>query len=343
MKAVRLQRPGHFEPVDIDPPPPPPAGHATVATRRMGICGTDHSCFRGKFPFFDYPRIPGHELGVEVVAAGEGVTNVAVGDACAVEPYLNCGECFACRSGAPNCCQRLRVVGVMTDGGLCERFNIRADKLHPSKDLSFDQLALVETLAIGCHASDRGDPRGGDHALVIGAGPIGLATLEFVRLTGANVAVMDLSVSRLEFVRKTYGVERLIHAADKTSEAIDAAVADLTGGDRFRVVIDATGHPASMSGAPRYCAHTGRLVYVGITTSDLAFPHPVIHRPELTILASRNAMPADFPRIIGLIADGRIDTTPWITHRLTIDEVPERFEPLMDPAAGVLKAVIEVA
>ena len=155
MKALQLAAPKSFRSLDAPEPGKPAPGEALIRTSRMGICGTDVSCYLGKFPFFDYPRIPGHELGVEVLEVGEGVSNVRPGDRCSVEPYLNCGECHACTKGQVNCCENLKVFGVMMDGGLCERSIIRADKLHPSDKLDFEQLALVETLAIGCHASDR--------------------------------------------------------------------------------------------------------------------------------------------------------------------------------------------
>ena len=105
---------------------------------------------------------------------------------------------------------------------------------------------------------------------------------------------------------------------------------------------DATGNPRSMSGALEYAAHTGSLVYAGITTEEVSFVHPALHRKEMNLLASRNALPRDFPRIIGLIEDGTIDTVPWITHRLAFDEVSDRFESLIQPDSGVLKAIIEV-
>ena len=210
MKALQLTAPKEFKAIEIDEPEQPGPGQALIRTSRMGICGTDVSCYLGKFPFFDYPRIPGHELGVEVIAIGEGVDNVKVGDRCSVEPYLNCGKCHACSKGQVNCCESLKVFGVMMNGGLCERSLIRADKLHPSDKLSYEQLALVETLAIGCHATDRGAPEEGQHVLVIGAGPIGLATIEFTRLTGAEITVMDMSEERLNFCRDTYGIENLV-------------------------------------------------------------------------------------------------------------------------------------
>lgn len=340
MKAIRLEEPKNFERVDIDEPGSPGPGQVLVRTHRMGICGTDYSGYLGKMPFFRYPRIPGHELGVEVLEVGDGVTNVKVGDRCSVEPYMNCGTCYACRKGNGNCCESLNVIGVMIDGGLCERFLIRADKLHTSTKLSFEQLALVETLGIGCHATDRGAPTKGDHVLIIGAGPIGLATLEFTRLTGATITVMDMVQSRLDFCRETYGVAHTVQFKGDGSE-LDQII-EITGGDKYAVVTDATGHNGSMSNALQYVAHTGTLVYVGITTQDVSFPHPSLHKPEMTIKGSRNALPSDFGRIIGLIEDGTIDTAPWITHRTSFDDVIGEFETFTRPESGVIKAVIEV-
>ena len=307
----------------------------------MGICGTDVSCYLGKFPFFDYPRIPGHELGVKVLEVGENVKNIKPGDRCSVEPYMNCGTCHACKKGKGNCCSNLKVFGVMMNGGLCERSIIRADKLHPSEKLSYEQLALVETLAIGCHASDRGASKQGDHALIIGAGPIGLSTLEFVRLTGATVSVMDMSDERLEFCRSTYGINNLIKFQGNGSEI--EKIKQITEGGFYDVVIDATGSNKSMSNALEYVAFGGSLVYVGITTENISFTHPSLHRREISLLASRNALPKDFPRIINLIENGTINTNPWITHRLEMDDVIDQFESLIQPDSGVIKAVIQVS
>ncbi|RMF39294.1 MAG: zinc-binding alcohol dehydrogenase family protein [Planctomycetota bacterium] len=340
MKAICIQEPRRMAPIEIPDPAEPGPGEALVRTHCMGICGTDYSGFLGKMPFFSYPRIPGHELGVEVLAVGEGVQNVQPGDRCSVEPYMNCGQCLACRRGRGNCCERLNVIGVMVDGGLCERFLIRADKLHRSAHLTFEQLALVETLAIGCHACDRGAPQQGDHVLIIGAGPIGLATLEFTRLTGATITVMDMVESRLEFCRRTYGVPHtILYRGDGTE--IDQMM-EITGGDRYLVVTDATGNNKSMSNALRYVAHSGSLVYVGITTQEISFDHPTLHKPEMTLKASRNALPADFDRIIRLIEEGVIDTRPWITHRTTFDAVIGQFESFTRPDSGVIKAIIEL-
>ncbi len=341
MKAIQLEKPQSFRSIEIPEPAAPAAGQALVRVHRIGICGTDISGYLGKMPFFSYPRIPGHELGVEVLAVGANVTNVKPGDRCSVEPYMNCGGCLPCRSGSTNCCENLKVLGVMMDGGMTERLLLPARKLHPANALSLDQCALVETLAIGCHAVNRGNPRPGENVLVIGAGPIGLSVIEFAKLSGARTIVLDLNEQRLAFCREKMGVAHTILSCGDGAEL--EGLKALTDGAMAQVVIDATGSNKSMGHALSYCGFTGRLVYVGITQQEVTFPHaPVMHRRELTLMASRNALPPDFTRIIGLIAEGRIDTRPWITHQAEFAEVPARFPDWIKPETGVIKAVVSV-
>lgn len=339
MRAIQLEKPLSFRPLEIPEPPPPAPGEALLRIHRIGICGTDYGGFLGKMPFYSYPRIPGHELGVEILAVGEGVTHVRPGDRCSVEPYLNCQRCYSCRRGLTNCCESHQTLGVMCDGGLCERMLLPARKLHVSRTLSFEQLALVETLAIGCHAVNRAAIRAGENVLVIGAGPIGLSAIEFVKVAGARCIVLDLSEGRLAFCRERMGVPDTIMARNDGSEL--AALAALTQGQLADVVIDATGSSKSMSQALGFCAFGGRLVYVGITQQELVFPHaPVMHRRQLTLLASRNALSGDFARIIRLIEDGVIDTRPWITHRAGFAELIAEFPTWLKPESGVIKAVV---
>lgn len=338
MKALLLEAPRSFKRVETAEPARPGPGEALVRVHRIGICGTDISGYLGKMPFFSYPRIPGHELGVEVLELGTGVTGVRPGDRCSVEPYINDPDSYASRRGHPNCCERLEVLGVHRDGGMRPQFVLPARKLHPSQELAFDQLALVETLAIGCHAVNRGAPLSDETCLVIGAGPIGLATLEFVKLSGAKTIVLDMNEQRLDFCRRTMGVEHTLQPSDH----LEADLRAVTDGHLPDVVIDATGSSVSMSNAFGLIAPGGRLVYVGITTDEVRFRHPVFHKPEGTLLCSRNALPADFTRIIGLIEDGRIDTKPWITHRTSFDDLPDIFPSYTKPETGVIKAVVEV-
>jgi len=341
MKALQLEKPEHWRAIEIPHPDSPGTGEALVRVHRIGICGTDISGYLGKMPFFSYPRIPGHELGVEVLAVGPEVQNVKIGDRCSVEPYMNCQRCYACQRGHTNCCENLKVLGVMMDGGMTEQMVLPARKLHPANKLSSDQCALVETLAIGCHAVNRGNPKPGENVLVVGAGPIGLSVLEFVKLSGARAIVMDMVEKRLEFCRSKMGIAQTVLSKgdgaeiDKLKEVTDGHLPDL--------VIDATGSNKSMSNALGYCASAGRLVYVGITQQEISFLHaPVMHRRELTLLASRNALPGDFTRIIKLIESGKIDTQPWITHRTGFAKLVENFPSYTRPETGVIKAIVTV-
>jgi alcohol dehydrogenase len=341
MRAIQLEKPHSFRMIEVPEPNAPGPGEALVRVHRVGICGTDIGGFLGKMPFFSYPRISGHELGVEVIAVGEGVTNVRAGQSGSVEPYLNCQYCYSCRCGHTNCCESNQTLGVHCDGGLRPRFVLPARKLHSSAKLSFEQLALVETLAIGCHAVNRGSPTQNEHVLVIGAGPIGLSAVEFSRLSGARTIVMDVNEARLDFVRLRMRIPDTIVTRNDGDEL--KRLRELTNGQLADVVIDATGSHRSMSHALNYCAFAGRLVYVGITQHEVSFAHaPVMHRRELSVLASRNALPGDFKRIIKLIEDGQVDTGPWISHHADFDEMIQAFSTWIQPETGVIKAMVNV-
>ncbi len=339
MKALSLEAPKQWKQIDVPEPAKPGPGEAVVRVHQVGICGTDLSGYLGKMPFFSYPRIPGHELGVEVVQVADDVTNVKTGDRCSVEPYINCQKCYACIRGHTNCCEKHQTLGVHCDGGLRPYFTVPARKLHISRTLAFEQLALVETLAIGCHAVNRSGLKADESCLIIGAGPIGLATLEFAKLTGAKVIMLDVHAGRLDFCRRVMGVTHTL----QPSEQLDAQLRELTDGHLPDVVIDATGNSSSMANAFGLITHAGRLVFVGITTEEVRFRHPLFHKPEGTLLCSRNALSADFARIVGLMEAGQIDTKPWITHRTTFEELIEAFPSYTKPETGVIKAVVTIS
>jgi 2-desacetyl-2-hydroxyethyl bacteriochlorophyllide A dehydrogenase len=336
MDVIILDQPERLAFTTREAPSSPPRDHALVRVHRVGICGTDWHAYRGKQPFFTYPRILGHELGVEVVEVNDPPSPLRAGDRCAVEPYLNCGQCIACRQGKSNACANLQVLGVHRDGGMQQFLIVPTNKLHSSSKLSFEQLALVETLAIGCHAVARGQLLKDEHVLVIGAGPIGLSVLPFVQAGGGKLIVADVSESRLKFCQQWGVVEHVIDARTDMLPALK----DLTNGDLPTLVIDATGSPASMANAFNLLAPGGRLVFVGLFQGDLTFNDPNFHRREMTILASRNALPQNFRQIIDLIEHDRIDTAAWITHRVGHRGLIDIFPQWLLPDANVLKAMV---
>lgn len=322
MRQIVLEKPGQFVEQSAAPVTAAP-GEALVRIHRVGVCGTDLHAFAGRQPFFTYPRTLGHELGVEVVSAPANDRNIQPGARCAVEPYISCGHCHACRLNRPNCCESLKVLGVHCEGGMRPFLSVPVSLLHRSEKLSLDQLALVETLGIGAHAVSRSGLREGEEALVVGAGPIGLAVVQFALAAGARVRILELSEPRRKFVEQL-GVE--------TSPAFDGRLAD--------VVFDATGNPQAMEAAFDYPAHGGRLVFVGLVQGRISFDDPQFHRRELTVLSSRNSC-HDFPRIVRMIEEGRIDTSPWINYRMSLADVPGRF-PLLRQQPNLLKAMIEI-
>ncbi|MCB1207745.1 MAG: zinc-binding alcohol dehydrogenase family protein [Verrucomicrobiales bacterium] len=326
MQALSLTAAQTFEWITLPEAAMPAPGQALVEIKAIGICGTDFSGYLGKMPFIQFPRILGHELGVEVLGIGSDVTHLKSGDPCSVEPYLNCGHCHACIQGRTNCCETLSVLGVHSDGGMRERIILPAHKLHPHPGLSFEQLALVETLAIGCHAVNRSALTEDEDVLIVGAGPIGLTVLEFARLITQQITVLELNADRRQFVEQHYPGTKVVN--------------ELPPGFQAQVIFDATGNAHCMAQAIHHAKFTGRVVYVGITKEPVLLDDPLFHRRELTLIASRNAQSSDFPRILDLIDTGRIDTTPWISHRSDFQDLPAAMAKWLQPGSGVIKAVV---
>jgi 2-desacetyl-2-hydroxyethyl bacteriochlorophyllide A dehydrogenase len=232
----------------------------------------------------------------------------------------------------------LSVLGVHADGGMCEYLTLPARLLHKSNVLTPDELALVEPLSIGAHAVRRAQLQSHEHVLVLGAGPIGLATALFAAAAGAQVMVFDLSSRRLDFCCQHVPGVACLDLAQDALEQVSAA----TSGDLATAVFDCTGNTASMKGAFQFPAHGGRLIFVGIVQDDITLHDPHFHRRELTLLASRNATRSDFNEVLRLLESRRIDAQAWITHRCRFDDFIDAFPGWTLPESGVIKALIEV-
>ncbi len=338
MKTIILNKPQELQLVSQDFDETLCKNEALLKIHRIGICGTDYHAYRGRQPFFSYPRVLGHELGAEVIALGSGAdeNGITIGDKVSVEPYLNCGECQPCKNGKINCCESLKVLGVHVDGGMAEYLKVPVNKLHKSDFLSYEQLALVETLGIGSHAVQRASVNENDFVLVIGAGPIGLSVIQFVKIIGAKIVVMDFSKQRLDFANEAIGIDESIIAKDDFS-ADD--LRKILKGNMPTAVFDATGNAASMMKAFSYVAFGGKLVYVGLFQGEVTFFDPDFHRREITLLASRNALPTDFKDIIVKMESGQINTKAWLTHEAAFGDLPTVFETWLDPKSAVIKAM----
>jgi 2-desacetyl-2-hydroxyethyl bacteriochlorophyllide A dehydrogenase len=322
MKQIILKAPGTFSEREAEPPTRS-EGHALVRMERVGVCGSDFHAFAGRQPIYTYPRIIGHELSGVVVDVSANPYGIVAGDRCAIEPYISCGQCRACAMGRNNCCERLRLFGIHIDGGMQEFLSVPLNLLHKSDKLSLDQLALIETLGIGAHAVIRSGLKCGQTALIIGAGPIGIAAAQFASALGAKVHLVEKSDWRREFVK------RMGYSASATAE------------DRMAdAVFDATGSSAAMASSLAYVATGGSLIYVGLTRDPVCLDDVLFHRKEVTLIASRNSVGL-FPEIIRLIEANKIDTSHWITDRLGLSEVPSQFQNLPSRET-LIKAIVEI-
>jgi 2-desacetyl-2-hydroxyethyl bacteriochlorophyllide A dehydrogenase len=336
MKSIVCEGPGELR-LRLGPVPTAAAGEVLLRVRRIGVCGTDMHIFRGTQPYLAYPRVMGHELSGEVVTAPAG-SDLLPGDGVFVMPYLSCGDCVACRKGKTNCCTRIQVLGVHRDGGMAEYLAVPAQFVLKTEGISLDDAAMLEFLAIGMHAVRRGAVQAGQRVLVVGAGPIGVAAALFSALEGAQVTVLDARADRLGFCRDVLQVAHAVTAGEGDREALAA----ITDGDFFDVVFDATGNIKAMERGLDFVAHGGTYVLVSIVPERISFADPEFHKRETTLLGSRNATVDDFRAVLAAMKAGRVPTRAMNTHRATLDEFIDALPQWMDPASGVIKAIVEV-
>lgn len=336
MRAVVCRRPGELA---LEERPEPKRGEAEVlvAVRRIGVCGTDFHIYDGSHPYLQYPRIMGHELSGEVLEAPQG-SAFKPGQSVVINPYISCGTCVACRNGRPNCCMRIAVLGVHRDGGMCEQISVPEGNVYRAGNLTIDQAASAEFLAIGAHAVARSGLRPNARSLVIGAGPIGLGTALFAGLAGGDVTVMDRDAERLAFAMDGQIAARSIEAGSRSAELVREA----TGGEGFGLVFDATGTRASMESAFGYVAHGGTLVLVSVVTENITFSDPEFHKREMTVIGTRNALRADFETVIGAMEAGRLPLQRLLTHRSNLAGVIADLPRWTTEKKGLMKALVEV-
>ncbi len=335
MQYIVCETPGQFvvkqkeEPIKSDK-------EAILKVKKVGICGTDLHAYSGNQAFFTYPRILGHELATQVVEIGDNDKGIKNGDNVVVIPYLSCGNCIACTAGKTNCCTQMKVLGIHMDGGMQEKIAVPIDLLLPAQQLSDDEMAIVEPLAIGAHAIKRSGLKAGETIVVIGCGPIGIGIMKLAQLAGANVIAIDMNQQRLDYAKEKIGVGQTVMGGP---DAVDK-ISKITNGDMCTVVFDATGHKGALEAGPNYMSHGGRYVLVGLSKGELTFTHPAIHAKETTIMCSRNATLEDFENVIDVLQQGNFPTDSFVTHNVDFKDMIANFDNWLDPANGVIKATV---
>ncbi|WP_369310666.1 zinc-binding alcohol dehydrogenase family protein [Providencia rettgeri] len=312
-------------------------GHVKIKIHAVGICGTDIHAWGGNQPFFQYPRVLGHEISGTICAIADDVNQWMVGQRVAVMPYVSCYECGACKSGKTNCCEKISVIGVHEDGGFCEYLSVpEKNVLAIESSVSDIEGALIEPFAISAHAVRRAQVKSNDAILVVGAGPIGLGVAAIAKEDGANVLVADTSLARRQHVEKALGVK----TCDPAAENFLPFVEMYFGGMLAEKVIDATGNPHAMNNTINLIRHGGLVVFVGLFKGNLSFFDPDFHKKETTMMGSRNATLEDFNKVARMMAQGKITSEMMLTHQFDFDTIGERYKQDVINNSELIKGVI---
>jgi len=328
MQAAVLVAPGriHIEERPILEPGP---GEVLVRVHSVAICGSDQARFWERERSAGGPVVMGHEFSGRVSALGAGVTVPPVGQRVTAAPLLNCGECAFCLAGRGNLCAQRRVFGRDVDGALQETVTVRADRIYPlPPNVSLVEGALVEPLAVACHAVRRAGVEPQGNTLVLGAGAIGLLIAQVWRaLGGGPVAVVDLDDGRL-------GV---------AAELGIPAWAGTPGGPPIDTLFEATGSPDAFADWLPALAPGGRAVVVGKVEQPVAMEWVRLMRKEVEITTSRYFTLADFTQAMQLLKDGQVRVSPLIGRTVPFRRLSEQAGgTIMAEARQVIRLLVEL-
>jgi 2-desacetyl-2-hydroxyethyl bacteriochlorophyllide A dehydrogenase len=308
--------------------PAPGAGEVLVRVTLAGICGSDQAVFSGKIAV-PLPVIPGHEMVGRVAALGKGVSRLTEGQRVTFQPNIGCGRCGLCRSGGGNLCPHKIRIGLDAPGVFAQYVVGPADHFWPVPPGMGDEVAVfAEPLAVAVRALGRAAPQGSQRVLIIGAGVIGLLTLQLCRLRGAEVSAMDIEP------------RRLARAAELgAAGTLDAARAPEGIGEGFDLIYETSGAPGALATATRLSAPRSRIVLLGLPKDEHPVASTVIVRKELHILGSL-IYTDEFPQSLALLESGAIKTAPLISDRIGLEQLGAALAHFSAP--GRIKTVIVI-
>jgi threonine dehydrogenase-like Zn-dependent dehydrogenase len=337
MKAFYITEPGKSE-IDELKQPTPGAGELLLRTRLIGLCGTDLSTFRGKNPLVSYPRIPGHEIAATIVEAGADVPDkFQAGLDVTVYPNTNCGKCASCLRGRTNACQFNQTLGVQRDGAMKGYFVAPWEKVHIAPGLTREQLTLVEPLAVGFHAAERGRVTEADSVAVLGCGTVGLGVLASSATKGANTIAIDLDDEKLALARRV-GAQ---HVINSKRDNVHQELQNVTEGLGPDVFVEAVGTPETYRLAVEEVAYTGRVVYIGWAKEAVTYDTKWFVHKELDILGSRNSL-TEFPAVIAMLSQGKFPVAETISTTVPLDGAGDALERWSNAPQQFTKILVEV-
>jgi len=333
VQAYCLKSPGKVGPVKIAEPVLGPED-VLIDIHYVGLCGSDLAAYRGQSPMVSYPRIPGHEVSGIIVETGAQVPErIAIGQHVMVSPYSACGLCPACRAGRPNCCEFNETLGVQRDGALAEKIAVNYRDVFSSATLTHKELALVEPLSVGYHATNRAQVCEMDTVLVIGCGTIGIGAVAAAARKGARVIAADIEQTKLATALR-FGATQTINTHKNVQEQIDG----LTQNEGVSVAIEAVGRPETYQLAMKSVAYAGRVVCIGYAKQEVSFDTSLFVRKELDIRGSRNALRV-FPAVIAMLERGERPFPDLISRIYPLAETDRAFAD-WDAAPGAYNKIL---
>lgn len=336
MKAIQVTEPLKLQVVEVEEPKIQSADEVKIRVKVAGICGSDVHIYHGTNPMATYPRVIGHEFAGEIMEVGANVDNLAVGDRVVVEPILYCGECYACKSGRPNVCEHLEVLGVHRDGGMAEFIVVPAKNVHKlGPDVDWKVATMVEPFTIAAQSTWRGDVKDGESVLIIGAGPIGMGILQYAKHKGATCMVADIDSDRLEEA-KTFGADHVINPLETD---MVARALELTEGTGPNVTIDSACTVKTFEQAVEVTSPAGRVVVLGFGKEPSQIPQLPITKKELTIVGSR-LQTAKFPEVINLFNQGVLKPEALVTHAFSFTDIEKAMATVEDKTIKTNKVIL---
>jgi L-iditol 2-dehydrogenase len=338
MQRVVIQSPGEVVLEDVPEPSAGP-GEVVVEVAYCGICGSDLHAYQGKHPFVPLPATPGHEFSGRVYEMGEGVTGFTVGQRVTVEPSLVCGECYLCKIGRYNICEKLRVMGCQGDGAMQKYFVVPAAKVVPIPDeLSMKDAALVEPLAVGVHACRRAGSLQGLNVAIVGAGTIGLTLLGVVKICGVKrIAVIDLSNPRLEIAKKM-GATITVNPSEVDVEEALKSPAPYEGWD---VAFECVGIEATIRTCLDLVRKGGKVVVVGVFGEETTVKMANIQDRETEVIGTLMYLRRDFVDAVDYLATKQVVSDDIITGVFPLEEAADAFSTAMDTKTN-LKVMLKI-
>ena len=305
------------------PVPDIKSGQVLVKIQKIGICGSDIHVYHGKHPFTKYPVTQGHEVSGEVVAVASDVNGLSIGQKVTIQPQVVCGKCYPCRHGKYNLCEELKVMGFQTTGVASHYFAVDAKKVTPlPDDMSFDEGAMIEPLAVSVHAIRQAGDVSGMKIAVLGAGPIGILVAQAAKGMGArSVMITDVSDVRLKKAREC-GADYCVNTKNKN---FGEAMLVCFGPDKADVIYDCAGNDITMGQAIQYARKGSTIILVAVFSSIAKVDLAVLNDHELDLNTTMMYRKEDYLDAIRLVSEGKVVLTPLISKHFAFRDYLEAY------------------